>query len=479
MRNNNKIWNGVYTAFTTIFWLIMMGFLFQKEVLPTLVIVNSTGYTIQLTKDYPLRESWLGIYFKDKKIGFSNTVIRQDVDGGIAGYRINEVTLLKLNMLGEQRLISIKGSSFFSESYTLKNFNYKLVSSGRKINISGRVTGNDLNLILDIGGDRQEKSFKIRQGTLLSNSISPILLFKKLDVNRELNFEIFNPITFGINKVTIKNIGKETMEFCKDRYDVYVFETDISGIKTKTWMKKDGDILKEESALGFTMRKEGMKDMLDIAGCPSLDAQDLAVEFSLPSSVDIMNPRDVSYLKIDKNSVVVEIFKDRKPLAENILSIPIEDIPEEDFIQSENAKIVNLAREIVGREKNGWVAAKEILHWVHDNLEKTPTLSVPSSLDVLRTMQGDCNEHTVLFTALTRSVGIPTKMLAGLVCLDNVFYYHAWPKVYVGEWINMDPTLGQEIADATHIPLLEGGLKEQIGLIRIIGDLRINIIDYR
>ena len=94
-------------------------------------------------------------------------------------------------------------------------------------------------------------------------------------------------------------------------------------------------------------------------------------------------------------------------------------------------------------------------------------------------MEGDCNEHTVLFTALSRSAGIPTKMIAGLVYLDGTFYYHAWPRVYVGKWIDMDPTLGQEIADATHIGLLEGGLKEQIELVKIIGDLKIEVIEYR
>jgi hypothetical protein len=306
-----------------------------------------------------------------------------------------------------------------------------------------------------------------------------MLLFKKLDVNKEINFEVFDPITFGTNLVSIKNIGREVLEFAGARYDTYVFETDVSGIKTKTWMSVDGDILKEESGLGFTMQKERLDNVLSIAGSLSFDAQDLVSEFSVLSDVVIMVPRDVSYLKIEKNSAIVEILKDKEPLKENILSIPIEAIQEEDFIESRDKRIIELARKIIGDEKESWAAAKKILYWVYDNIKKVPTLSVPSSLDVLRTMQGDCNEHTVLYTALTRSIGIPTKMVAGLVYLDGSFYYHAWPKVYVGEWINMDPTLGQEITDATHIPLLEGGLKEQIELIRMIGDLKIKILEYK
>jgi len=469
----------IYTAFVTVFWFTMIGILLQKEVLPSLIITNPLGYKIQLTEDHPVRESWMGIYFKDRKIGFSNTVVSQAVDDGVAGYRINEMTLLKFNMLGKKSLVRIKGSSFFSESCILKDFNYKLSSGEHKFDVSGHLRDDTLDIIIDIGGEERKESFKTKESPLISNSISPILLFKKLDINKEINFEIFDPITFSTNKVKIKNIGKENMEFNKKIYEVNVFETDLSGIKTKTWMTEDGDVLKEESSLGFKMYKETAKDALKMEDSLSFAAQDLVVEFSVPVDLELLNARDVSYLKVDKNGSITEIYKDKEPFEDSVLSIPIEEIPEENFIHSSDERIVKLAREIIGSEKNSWKASKKILHWVYRNLKKVPTLSIPSSLDILRTMQGDCNEHTVLFTSLARSIGLPTKMVTGLLYLDNAFYYHAWPKVYVGEWINMDPTLGQDIADATHIPLLEGGLKEQLELIKIIPELEIKVLEYK
>ena len=457
----------------------MVGLLFQREVLPTLIIANPAGYKIELTKDYPVRESWMGIYFKDKKIGFSNTIVSHDIDKGIAGYRINEMAVLRFSMLGEQQLVRIRGSSFFNEDYRLKNFSYKLVSGGHKLDISGYSEGENLNITVDPGTGRKGKIIKIDPDTLISNSINPILLFKKLEKNRDISFEVFDPVTFGTSRANIRNVGSEDIEFGKKSYHAYIFETDISGIKTKTWMTDNGDILKEESILGFTMHKESPDQAFNFSDTFSFSAQDLVSEFSLPSNIAILKPGDVRYLRIKKDASFEEIFKDKEPLEGNALTIPIQDIPEEEFVQSKDERIITLARQIVGSEKNSWIASKMILHWVYDNLEKRPTLSVPDSLSVLNTMQGDCNEHTVLFTALTRSIGIPTKMVAGLVYLNNAFYYHAWPRVYVGEWINMDPTLGQEIADATHIPLLEGGLKEQLNLVNIIGTLKIEILEYK
>ena len=119
------------------------------------------------------------------------------------------------------------------------------------------------------------------------------------------------------------------------------------------------------------------------------------------------------------------------------------------------------------------------MKWVHKHIKPSPTLSVPSSLDVLSSKKGDCNEFTCLFTALARASGIPTRMIAGVVYLEGSFYYHAWPEVFVERWIGMDPTLGQEVADATHIAFLEGGVKEQVGLIDYIGKIKIEVLEYK
>ena len=106
-------------------------------------------------------------------------------------------------------------------------------------------------------------------------------------------------------------------------------------------------------------------------------------------------------------------------------------------------------------------------------------MSVPSALDVLDSREGDCNEHTVFFTALARAANIPTRIAIGLVWSDDseAFCYHAWPEVYIGRWIGMDPTLGQVCADATHIRLLTGGIEKWPQLVAYIGRLSIHVLD--
>jgi transglutaminase-like putative cysteine protease len=74
--------------------------------------------------------------------------------------------------------------------------------------------------------------------------------------------------------------------------------------------------------------------------------------------------------------------------------------------------------------------------------------------------------------ALARALGLPARENAGLVYVDRSFYYHAWPEVYVGEWITLDPVFNQLPADATHIRFVTGGVDRQVELLRVMGKLK-------
>jgi transglutaminase-like putative cysteine protease len=120
-----------------------------------------------------------------------------------------------------------------------------------------------------------------------------------------------------------------------------------------------------------------------------------------------------------------------------------------------------------------------LLHWTYTEIEKTPTVSLPTALEVLDSKRGDCNEHAVLFTALARAAGIPARVVAGVVYLDGAFYYHAWSEVWLGQWVAVDPTFQQMPADATHVKFVEGGPEQHMTLLKVIGQIKMEVVEYR
>jgi hypothetical protein len=141
--------------------------------------------------------------------------------------------------------------------------------------------------------------------------------------------------------------------------------------------------------------------------------------------------------------------------------------------------IVATARRIVGATTDALERVRLLNRWVYDSLAKRTTIGIPNAETVLRTRSGDCNEHAALFTALARADGIPTRIAAGLAYVDGKFYYHAWPEVYLTDWVAVDPTFGQVPADAGHLRFTIGGLSRQAELLRLIGTLKIDVVSAR
>jgi transglutaminase-like putative cysteine protease len=155
------------------------------------------------------------------------------------------------------------------------------------------------------------------------------------------------------------------------------------------------------------------------------------------------------------------------------------ELAEEPLLQVNDREITALAVRIAGNERDPAVVAERINRWVHDSLEKKITISVPSAVQVLRTRAGDCNEHTQLYVALARAAGIPARISTGLAFVNGKFYYHAWPEVRLRDWVAVDPTFGQFPADAAHLRFVRGGLARQGELLRLVGSLKVEVLNVR
>ena len=106
----------------------------------------------------------------------------------------------------------------------------------------------------------------------------------------------------------------------------------------------------------------------------------------------------------------------------------------EPFIESDAPEIVaETAHAAAGGERDLAEEGRTPVRYVNAALEKKPTMSIPSAVEVLRTRVGDCNEHTALYVAMARAAGIPSRVAIGLVHMRGAFYYHAWPEVFVDE----------------------------------------------
>jgi len=130
-------------------------------------------------------------------------------------------------------------------------------------------------------------------------------------------------------------------------------------------------------------------------------------------------------------------------------------------IQAEDERVQALARRLRGDEDDSWKVALRLRQWVYDHMIPRDTnVRFKSTLEVLEDMEGTCSEYAVLFMALCRAAGVPARACVGFLASGTgELVLHIWTQVFVGRWVDMDPSWPESAVGAAHIKTGQGRLK--------------------
>lgn len=128
---------------------------------------------------------------------------------------------------------------------------------------------------------------------------------------------------------------------------------------------------------------------------------------------------------------------------------------------SNNEKIKTQTESIIQGENEQFTVAFKIGNWINNNINyiKTGIEKVEPATSTLSLKYGDCDEISILYLAMLRSVGIPSRYVSGAAFGSSNFSFHAWVEIYfenVG-WVPFDATFSQYgYLDQSHIKLAHG-----------------------
>jgi hypothetical protein len=441
-----------------------------------------------------IQEEWFAIYQHGSKIGYGRSELRPQS----VGYLMNEELLLRLNFLGEIQDISSWVQANLETDFSVKSFIFRLQAGPVYYRLSGGVKEGNLILVSQMAGQERSQQIPLSHPIYLSSAMKAFISQQPLDVGKTYRFVLFDPATMSQTMVPIRVEGKETVQISSRNLEAYRLVMDFHGVQLTSWVSPYGELLKEEGFLGLTMVRSDRDEALE--GFREAEGGELVREAAVVSDRTIAQPRQLKRLRLQLTGITgegLDLSGGRQQWSNGELTIVKESLQEISstripvnspplardlqpslLVQSDAEVLKKQAFEIVGEQRNGLQAVRTISSWVYRNLEKRPTLSIPNALAVYELRAGDCNEHSVLFAALARAAGIPTRIVAGLLYSENRFFYHAWNEVYLGEWIAVDSLMNQVPADPTHIRLIVGELDRQVELVRTLGRLSIKVVDY-
>jgi transglutaminase-like putative cysteine protease len=387
------------------------------------------------------------------------------------------------------------------------------------VQVTGTVEGKHVSLTIKTSSGTQTEERDLDDVPALSLNLPRRMAAAGFKPGTEQTFLVFDPATLRNEPVTV-SIGKREIVslqsmlpvkvgnrqvFRPTRTSIPAFRLDMTfaGLRTTSWVTDTGEVVREESPLGFSTVRESPEDARRLVGrvaAPGGFVEAAAVVPHMTTKKRIDDARDVRRVSMRVEGLTLDtadmngagqslrdgVLEIRDPRGLEPEAAPADlarYLKPEPFIESEDPAIRAEAEAAVAGVTGARARAERLTRAVNGMLDKKPTVSLPSAREVLRTKVGDCNEHTALYVAMARALGLPARIAVGLAYTRGAFYYHAWPEVYVDEgrgrglWLPVDPTFNEFPADAMHVRLLRGGLDRQAAILPLIGTLKMDILD--
>jgi hypothetical protein len=475
-------------------------------VLLALFIFSVQGYAgeegSQILGDY-----WYEMSLMGQKMGYLHQTVAKTKYQGADCYKYTEESLSKrkddVGNIQESRDVTVYYTDMgFAPLYSIKKEQDGSQKESAEIIISG-----DKITIKETLNDDAPKVTTIPFEPGVIFGVDGLLLKRRglLKVGTDASFRTISAKTKKLATETIKILREEKIKSMGQEVASYFAlssSSDMPGLVMNINMDTEGTLLAAESAgLKVVMTTERKaKKFKTIETLSSFIKTNINVPFTgritrMEMSItlneefeDVIPSNEYQQAVGGKSKKQYEVTLNSVPLdIKKGPALPVSDEALKKYLeptlraQSADPMIVQLAKEIVKNEKDSLKAARLISGWIYKNIKKEYSITASKSAkETLTGKSGDCSEHTVLFCALARAAGVPTRNIGGIMYLQGIFGYHAWNEVYLGKWVPVDSTLDRVGIPAVYIKLGEDEEGEESVLtgtrvIKMIGKTAIKI----
>ncbi len=498
---------------TVVIWLVALGWLVQREYLG-----QSDGLSV-LTAPLPPGATFFSVSLGDRQIGTAS-VTGDTLEAG--GVRLITRHDLDLPIGSGIRQVVSATDAVYSNDLRLRRFDIHSAGLLDGHDRSGLVSGDSV-VALTLGPVEAPEAV-VRQAVP-----GPLELPAAVPLKLALTGSLVAGRTIEARIVDAANmtIRTEQMTVLRDSVMVLPDSADLDsasgmwvpasydtlrawqlastryGLPVTTWVDELGYVVASSTPLGFHYQRAAFElvsenyrrsgGVGEVSGYPLLGLDSLPRRSSIASArfllsggpqsedewagVDIEHPWQArsgdtittSLRPLDSLQVITMDYRlpweEPEPWNELATGFDVDD-----------PRIVAQARRIRRYERFVMPAVAKLVAWVADSIELAPPGTPATAWQVLDRRRGDASGQVALFLALAHDIGIPARAVAGLLHADGKFYYHSWAEVWLTEWVPVDPTLGQDFADPSHIRLAVGSLAQPLELQAMIGRLRPEVL---
>ena len=342
---------------------------------------------------------------------------------------------------------------------------------------------NQATAVVDEGGRKRTQTIDCPPDLVLSEGSRLLAKQKGLAEGTAYEFSVFEPTSLKPVKVSVRigpkatvdvlgrqmeltemtttTMGSQQLSYVDDQCEMIKSTVDVAGMRMEVLAATRAAALSEyqpaemmeKMLLSVPKRLEGAasaksarftlkpKDPAKPLNFPQTDFQDVQVQ---PDGNVVVTVKAVSF---PHNLPLKPLDDDADPAVRDATK-------PNGYLQSDDPAVIRHARQAVGKARTTEQACRNLQKFVDEYIQKKDmSVGYASASEVLKTRQGDCTEHAVLLAALCRAVGIPAKVVVGLMYVEldegspGVMGGHAWVCVWSGgRWIPLDASMPYDVS---------------------------------
>jgi hypothetical protein len=446
--------------------------------------------------DLSWRELWTGVVFRGRKVGFARIAMRPARHPGL--WEIETESALRFRLLGTDKRVNLRAHDVVRDDLTLERFRYDYRMDGSDLRVEGERVGGEL-VVRALGAAAPvERRLPMSTPAVPASALALLPVANGLHVGEAAQAVVFVGEAQQLAPATQRVLAYERSALFQGA--AFRVSTTLLGLETETWIDADGRPLLETALHGalISALEEPAAARAYLVEA-SLAKDEALIEFSLLPSAPVADARRAAALTVELEGVPQALdvpasagqrcARDGTRLACRIDRRAAHASPAapelERYLQptlaapSNERRFIELAASIAGDAPSAEARIARLIAWIDDNIAKE-AVDAFSAADVLRERRAECQGHAYLFAALARALGLPTRVVNGVVYSPEHggFLYHTWNEVWMAGagWRAVDATFGQPVADATHVALAVGEsaaalapLAAMVGRARIAG----------
>ncbi len=463
-------------------------------------------------------EDWQVIYLGTVRIGYAHMAEEKRMHDGKPVIATDLEMVMVISRFGQSVKIRTLTRSLETPTGELLTIDHTLQNPPAAPNsMRGVVADGKLTLELNTGGKLTRKELPWDESIKAPAYQSRILREHRLKPGDELSFKTFDPTPNDVISLKFKAVAMETVALLggveKELLKVNVTNSFTPTIPSIEYIDAAGDALKTTSALGgltLTIYKVAKAEALAELKGEEVDFG-VTTLVRLPPIPNARRTQRVVYRITTPGEDPAHVFatggtQQMKPAGPQAIDLTVQALapgaaggegpPGREFtipsrlIQSDDEAVKNAAARAVGDETDPWKNAVAMEQWVYKNLRKKNfSTLLASAAEVARTLSGDCTEHAVLLAGMARARGIPSRVVVGLVYVEDrnrgaAFGGHMWTELFInGLWRPLDATLGQGGIAADHIKMSDSSLADAaaaplaafLPMLSVLGKMKIEV----